>query len=321
MKQKSKCCHQKSPNIIYCTCLVIANIFLCALCFITLLLQWYSFSKSSRKKTKGHITLSKKIAYSVGKVSIIIPLKNEAKYIGKTLRNIESSTVDKTRVEVILVDSGSKDNFIDVVKSSTALIPVIQCKQDPHHGKGSSFNSGAKFATGDILLFINADSLLPPGYDETIRRELLDSSVLMACFKISYENLDLKGNFLLSSLRVRAMYENLKSRLCFLPTIAQGYAITASNFVGNSFPDSFIFDDIDFVCTLRSKMLDNNESIVTMEASVMNSSDRIVEFGVVKETFVQILSDILHYWFNVSEETIIKWLYIRYPYYTKWFRV
>ena len=82
------------------------------------------------------------------KISIIIPAYNEAKRIGNVL-----SKIPDFADEIIVVDDGSKDNTAEVAKKYGANI--IRLKEN--QGKGAAINAGMKEATGDIIVFIDAD--------------------------------------------------------------------------------------------------------------------------------------------------------------------
>jgi glycosyltransferase involved in cell wall biosynthesis len=54
---------------------------------------------------------------SLSKISIIIPIYNEEKYIAKCLDSIIESDFDKDKIEVLLVDGGSTDKTVEIIKS------------------------------------------------------------------------------------------------------------------------------------------------------------------------------------------------------------
>ena len=103
-------------------------------------------------------------------ISLIIATKNESRHIGKLLRNLEVSTVNKSQVEVIIIDVESKDNTIEVAKASSGAIPVryIRKSDSDGGGRGTAFNDGYARSSGDMLLFLRADSLVPPGNMHTL---------------------------------------------------------------------------------------------------------------------------------------------------------
>ena len=100
-------------------------------------------------------------------LSIIIPAYNEAPRIGRSLddilRFLDASTY---RAEVIVVDDGSKDATAELVKERVAdyraaghELRVVT--NTPNRGKGYSVRRGVREATGDIILFTDADLSSP----------------------------------------------------------------------------------------------------------------------------------------------------------------
>ena len=85
-------------------------------------------------------------------VSIIVPLYNEEKHVGKCLESIKKLNYPIDRYEIILVDNGSTDNTIAIAKGFTDLIFVC-----PTMNVSGLRNYGAKKAKGDIYAFIDGD--------------------------------------------------------------------------------------------------------------------------------------------------------------------
>ena len=87
-------------------------------------------------------------------VSVVIPTKDEEKNIGKCLSGVYSQNV-KFNFEVIVIDSGSRDNTVEIAKRFP--VRLIHIKPDEfHHGR--TRNLGAKLAKGKILVYLNADA-------------------------------------------------------------------------------------------------------------------------------------------------------------------
>ncbi|MCY7367599.1 MAG: TIGR04282 family arsenosugar biosynthesis glycosyltransferase, partial [Chamaesiphon sp.] len=93
------------------------------------------------------------------KISIVIPALNEAATITKILANIHPLP----NVEVIIVDGGSIDRTIKIAKALG-----VQVLSSPK-GRAHQMNVGAKAATGEILLFLHADTILPLGFEQMVR--------------------------------------------------------------------------------------------------------------------------------------------------------
>jgi rSAM/selenodomain-associated transferase 2 len=97
-------------------------------------------------------------------VSVVIPAYNEEKALPHTLRELLLQSGD---YEVIVVDGGSTDRTCEVAQESTlstqhsALRP-LRFLTAPK-GRASQMNAGAEQAHGDWLLFLHADTVLPPG--------------------------------------------------------------------------------------------------------------------------------------------------------------
>ena len=84
-------------------------------------------------------------------VSVVIPVYNEARFIGKCLASLKRQTYKP--LQIIVVDDGSTDGTAGVIKGFS----VVKRLNQPHLGAGAARNLGAKTAKGDILVFVDAD--------------------------------------------------------------------------------------------------------------------------------------------------------------------
>jgi len=101
-------------------------------------------------------------------ISVIIPTLNEEVNLPVTLRQL----TDHVDVELIVVDGGSSDHTVEIAQRFTPY--VFQA----FPGRAQQMNIGARHATGDILLFLHADTFLLPGaLDEIQRRIIGDGAV------------------------------------------------------------------------------------------------------------------------------------------------
>lgn len=290
------------------------------ICIYSFAITWLvSFLSASKKinssKAANKVIISNGSASGKGKLSIVIAVKNEARYIGKTIRNLESTTIDKARVEIVLVDAGCKDNTMDVARASSGSIPLVQVKQTVKHGRGTSLNRGAEAASGDLLLFLRADCLVPPGYDETIRRELKDTSVCLVSFMFGYAKGDLPEAP--SALWIIEAFYNLRASLCSLPLGAHGFATTMTTFQRHQFSDSIILEDLRYVQAVREHCRKTGQRMKLLSQSVLCTADDIIRTGVLKYTIVEQLAHLLHLVFHASDEFIYRWCYIRLPHVLK----
>ncbi len=114
------------------------------------------------------------------KISIIIPVLNEEKALPETLQNIAECAPG---CEVLIVDGGSADSTRAIVKDFTGF-PIVLLESPK--GRGTQMNVGAKQAEGDILLFLHADTHLPPDTPALIERALRDTATLGGFFQIAF---------------------------------------------------------------------------------------------------------------------------------------
>jgi glycosyltransferase involved in cell wall biosynthesis len=95
--------------------------------------------------------------------SIIIPAFNEAARIGPSLdRILEFVTDSRWSAEILVVNDGSTDNTADVVQEYARRNPIIRLLENPgNRGKGYSVRNGMLNASGQVLLFTDADLSSP----------------------------------------------------------------------------------------------------------------------------------------------------------------
>jgi glycosyltransferase involved in cell wall biosynthesis len=99
----------------------------------------------------------------MAKYSIVIPAYNEASRLGSTLdRILTYVTSQHWDAEVIVVNDGSRDRTADLVREYTQRYPFLRLIQNPgNRGKGYSVRNGMLNATGDAVLFSDADLSSP----------------------------------------------------------------------------------------------------------------------------------------------------------------
>jgi glycosyltransferase involved in cell wall biosynthesis len=87
------------------------------------------------------------------KLSIIIPCKNEEKYLGKLFESLRQQYLPKD-TEIIIADAGSTDRTIKIIDAYSRVLPLKVVNGGlPSVGR----NNGARVSNGDILLFLDAD--------------------------------------------------------------------------------------------------------------------------------------------------------------------
>ena len=218
-------------------------------------------------------------------ISVIIPALNEADTITSTL----SMHANKARVEIIVVDGGSNDGTPDLARSYGVKVLTSASS------KARQMNAGAKIATGEILLFLHADTQLPKHFAESIISAVYDNGAVAGAFQLCIDS-DAKG------LRFIERVANWRSRHLQAPYGDQGIFVTKSLFheIGG-YADMTIMEDYEFIRRLRQK-----GQIVILNESVKTSPRRWLRFGILKTWLInQII--IVAYHLGISPQRLSCW--------------
>ncbi len=107
-------------------------------------------------------------------VSVVIPTLDEHAVIGTAIDRARGGGAS----EVIVVDGGSVDGTADAAARHGARVVETQ------PGRGRQMNAGAAVATGDVLLFLHADTTLPAAYAGHVARVLARPGVVAGAFEL-----------------------------------------------------------------------------------------------------------------------------------------
>ena len=161
------------------------------------------------------------------KLSIVIPVLNEAERIGASLAAL--APLRRRGHEVIVADGGSADATRELAA------PLCERVVSSPRGRGAQMNAGARFATGDALLFLHADSALPSEADRLVFESLQRR-------RWGRFDVEIEGRHPL--LKVVGWTMNLRSRLTGIATGDQAIFVRRADFAG--FPEIALMEDIAF---------------------------------------------------------------------------
>lgn len=193
------------------------------------------------------------------KISVIIPVINEEINLSATLKSLQ--LFRSQGHEIIVVDGGSVDNSVSIAQDHADTVIVSQL------GRAMQMNNGASVATGDVFLFLHADTFLPVEAEALIAEGPDDSFW-------GYFDIRLSGRNIV--FRLIEWFINHRSRLSSIATGDQAIFVARKLFndVGG-FPEIKLMEDIAI-----SRLLKCIVTPVRLKASVLTSSRRWEEKGI-----------------------------------------
>ena len=180
------------------------------------------------------------------KVSIITTLYNSESFIEEYLDNILSQTYQN--IEVIIVDDGSSDDSLEIVKDYSKNHKNIVVIPQKNAGLSAARNTGIKKVTGDYITFVDADDKLHPNMISAMIKsiEKTGSDIAVCSFQEIFKNKTVHFNTKPYPQRVMDTKEALKSMLK-----EEGFMVSAtmklyptSFFKNISFPVGKLHEDI-----------------------------------------------------------------------------
>ena len=217
------------------------------------------------------------------KISIIIPVLNEAKALPLLLNQLQYLRAKGH--EVILVDGGSEDNSSQCAEGMVDSIQKCDC------GRARQMNRGADHATGQLLLFLHADTQLPENVD------MMLASAVHSDRAWGWFDVRLSGSHIL--LRIVEWFMNIRSRLTGIATGDQAIFITSELFKEVSgFPEIELMEDISLSKNLRRMCRP-----ITVSDKVTTSSRRWEDNGIIR-TVLKMWAIRLRYFLGAKPSTL-----------------
>jgi rSAM/selenodomain-associated transferase 2 len=199
---------------------------------------------------------------SAGGVSVVVPTLNEAAVLGRTL-----AALPEGLSEVVVADGGSTDGTPDIARAHGARVTVSA------PGRGPQMNAGAVAAKGEVLLFLHADTVLPPDAAARIGAALADPTAVAGAFLLGIDSTDPR-------LGMIARAANLRTRITGAPYGDQALFVRRGAFeAAGGFPDVPIMEDV-----ALGRALKRVGRVVLVPARVRTSARRWERDGVARTT-------------------------------------
>ncbi len=229
------------------------------------------------------------VAAPASSISVIVPVLDEARRLPGLLAHLRACP---GLHEILVVDGGSGDGS-DVVVEQTAGVHLVRARR----GRGPQMNAGARVATGDILLFVHADTRVPLDVAAWIARALRDPGVVGGAFRIRTVADGPRRPWWAPALALA----DLRARYTRLPYGDQALFVRAAVFhrVGG-FPEQPLMEDLELARRLRRA-----GRLARVPATVTVSGRRFLARPVYFATVMNLFP--LLYRLGVSPERLARW--------------
>lgn len=199
-------------------------------------------------------------------LSIIIPVLNESQGIEATLRAL--APLQQRGVELVVVDGGSEDDTRSLARAHARVV------LSGPRGRARQMNEGAAHARGDVLMFLHADTQLPPDADGLVLRAMATGA--------TWGRFDVRISGSARMLRVIAALMNVRSRWSGIATGDQALFVRRAAFERlGGFPDQPLMEDVEL-----SKRLCREQRPTCLRAKVVTSGRRWESRGVWRTIFL-----------------------------------
>jgi rSAM/selenodomain-associated transferase 2 len=219
------------------------------------------------------------------KLSIIIPTLNESEQIEYCLNGLQ--LLRQQGHEIIVVDGGSNDNTVSLA------LPFCDRVMQSKKSRAIQMNSGAAEATGDCILFLHADTILPS--------KIIDLFLPLQNIEKKWGRFDIRLSGRDGLFRVIETCMNIRSRITGIATGDQVVFVGKELFDEiNGFPEIALMEDIAI-----SRLLLKRSKPVCFREIVISSSRRWEENGIIK-TILKMWAIRLLYFFYVDTNRLDK---------------
>jgi len=218
-------------------------------------------------------------------LSVIIPTLNEEAGLASTLESVLRAAPGS---EVVVADGGSQDGTLGLARG----LPGVRTISAPR-GRGTQMNAGAAVATGDVLLFLHADTHLPSAAGALVAAALENPRVVGGSFFLGFDSAH-------PLLRLYSIASRLNVRWATYGDQAFFFRRESFERVGG-FPPQPLFEDV--VMQARIRRLGR---CVKIQRPVRSSARRFLRVGVVRQQLLN-ATLVIAYHLGVSPQRLATW--------------
>jgi len=178
------------------------------------------------------------------KISIIVPVYNSEKDLGKCLDSLVGQTLND--IEIILINDGSRDSSQAIIDEYAARYPeMIKALSQENRGQAAARNRGLEIAKGDYIFFVDSDDYVDTSACERAYSFALEGGYDIVCFDYWIENNGEKAYCDHCSLKC----DDAKTQYLLNETSPCNKLIQRRLFSDNGlrFLESYIYEDLELI--------------------------------------------------------------------------
>ena len=234
--------------------------------------SWSALSWPKGRTVNGRpsrdITTQFRHCLEIMNISVIIPAYNEEAYLPATLASIAEAAAILTvssgvRVEILVVDNNSTDTTTAVAQAAGATVV-----REPEQGIARARNTGARHASEDVLVFVDADVSVPPGTLSAIHAAVSDPSCVGGGVDVEYRPRRALIRFYLRCWRL------LAQRLGMVQGATQFCRRSTFEAIGGYDERAWIGEDVDFYWAMRWLARSTGGSVRLIRSPRVQASSR-----------------------------------------------
>lgn len=222
-------------------------------------------------------------------ISVILPVLDESVRINEVISRLRAQD-SEAWTEIIVVDGHPEGSTINAITADGVQKVIAE------RGRAHQMNYGAALASGNILLFLHADTLLPSKAFPLIHEAMSDKRIVAGAFDLGIDT-DRR------LFRITEKYVFLRTRLTRVSFGDQAIFIRKDYFDGiGGYREIPIMEDVELMKRIRKR----GDKIVVIPEKVRTSPRRYEQEGIMYATLRNWMLQIL-YALGVSPERLVKW--------------
>ena len=215
--------------------------------------------------------------------SVIVPALNEEQVIERALLSVVNQ---QTGAELVVVDGGSRDDTVGIASRYAKVITG-------QRGRGRQMNLGVWHSSGDVLVFLHADTELTPGYFEEVSKVLEDPSVVGGYAPLTFDSSN-------SLLWIYSRFTMMKFRLFHYGDGAVFVRRSVFEFL-QGFREIPIMEDLDFL-----RRLQRSGRTVLLSTPVITSARRFRKGGMIRNQARNVFM-VSSFYLGVTPSQLARW--------------